>query len=74
MGAPVICTDLGNAGSVVEEGITGWKFEAGSAIGMAEKVKGWLDISGSVKSVYEDKYTSEANYRRLIEIYGKVAV
>lgn len=26
VGTPVICSDLGNAGSVVEEGITGYKF------------------------------------------------
>ena len=28
VGTPVICSDLGNAGSVVEEGITGYKFTA----------------------------------------------
>ncbi len=27
VGTPVICSDLGNAGSVVEEGITGYKFQ-----------------------------------------------
>ena len=69
MGTPVICSDLGNAGSVVEEGVTGWKFETGSAEGLAEKVKGWSDISEGVKAVYEEKYTAERNYEMLNGIY-----
>lgn len=72
MGTPVICSDLGNAGAVVEEGVTGWKFKIGSAEGLAEKVKGWSDISEDVKAVYEEKYTADVNYRKLMEIYERV--
>ena len=69
MGTPVISSDLGNAGSVVEEGVTGWKVEAGNAKGLAEKVKGWSDISERVKALYEEKYTAERNYEMLNSIY-----
>lgn len=39
VGTPVIGSNLGNAGSVVEDGVTGWKFEAGDAEGLAERYK-----------------------------------
>ena len=71
MGTSVICTNLGNAGSVVIDGVTGWKFEIGNIEELIEKVKGWRDISGSVRRIYEEKYTDVVNYRRLIEIYER---
>lgn len=72
MGTPVICSDLGNAGSLVEEGITGWKFIPGSAEGLAAKVKGWSNICDSVKTVFEDRYTPSSNYVQLLNIYKSV--
>ena len=72
VGTPVICSDLGNAGAVVEEGVTGWKFEAGSAQGLAKAVQNWTDISGSVKQTYFERYTAEANYEYLADIYGQI--
>jgi len=68
-GTPVICSDLGNAGAVVEEGITGWKFKVGSAAGLAEAVGKWSDIHENVKAVYLKKYTAEVNYQQLVQIY-----
>ena len=72
MGTPVICSNLGNLGAVVEEGITGWKFETRSAKGLAENVKGWKDISESVKRVYEQRYSAEGNYGILSSIYQEL--
>lgn len=69
VGTPVICSDLGNAGSVVEEGITGWRFQTGSAKGLLEKVYEWTDISSSVRRIYKEKYTAEKNYEMLASIY-----
>lgn len=73
VGTPVICSDLGNAGAVVEEGITGWKFDPGSAEGLVKAIHKWTDISADVKRVYQEKYTAEANYERLKEIYQYVS-
>ena len=76
VGTPVICSDLGNAGSIVREGVTGWKFKAGNAAELAAAVRKCLDSDGAlrarVKEEYESKYTPDANYRRLIEIYSEV--
>lgn len=69
VGTPVICSDLGNVGSIVEEGVTGYKFESRSAEGLAEAVRGCTDICNSVESVFEKKYSSGANCRELIRIY-----
>ena len=74
VGTPVICSNIGNAGSVVEEGVSGWKFEPGDSKGLVNKVLNWSDISKSVKQVYENKYTAEENYKRLLEIYEKVTL
>lgn len=72
VGTPVICSNLGNAGSVVEEGITGFKYKAGSAEGLADAMRRCADISESVRAVYESKYMAEANYKELVKIYQGV--
>lgn len=75
-GVPVICSDLGNAGSLVEEGVTGWKFRPGDAQALAQAVrKAMGDGSGvrdNARRVFAEKYSPEANYRRLEEIYMEV--
>lgn len=43
VGTPVICSDLGNAGSVVEEGITGYKFTADLVDEIIQAVKDVMD-------------------------------
>lgn len=74
-GTPVITSDLGNAGSLVIEGVTGSKFEAGSPEGLLESVH-WIrthpGIYGTTETVYREKYTMEENYRCLMEIYEAV--
>ena len=75
-GIPVICSDLGNSGSLIEDGVTGWKFKAGSAEGLIEAIKKRQrqssNISDSVRQVFEDYYTPDANYRCLTDIYTEV--
>lgn len=74
VGTPVICSNIGNSGSVVEDGVSGWKFETGNPKELVEKIQNWSDISESVKQVYQDKYTAKENYKRLYEIYERVTV
>ena len=73
-GVPVICSDIGNAGDLVEDGVTGWKFSVGSAEGLVGAVRKRMnsknDISQNVKRVYNEKYTADVNYCRLKDIYG----
>ena len=72
-GIPVICSDLGNSGSLIEDGVTGWKFKPGSAEELAEAVRKCMnsrkDMRESIRRAYEEQYTPDANYRRLNEIY-----
>ncbi|WP_343246826.1 glycosyltransferase family 4 protein [Diplocloster hominis] len=71
-GTPVVCTDLGNAGSLVTEGITGSKFKLESSEDLVKAIKriaGYENIYETTKTEYEKKYTESINYKTLIEIY-----
>ena len=69
VGTPVICSDLGNAGSVVEEGITGYKFQFDSIEDMITCVMKCNSICESTASKYYEKYTEKRNYAMLIDVY-----
>ena len=51
VGTPVICSDLGNAGSVVEEGITGYKFTADLVDEIIQAVKRCHGLCSQTKKV-----------------------
>ena len=75
VGTPVLCSDLGNAGSVVDEGVTGYKFQFDSIDGIVEAanrsaVKS-LDYE-EINKLYLEKYSGEVNYKMLKEIYDNV--
>ena len=75
-GVPVICSDIGNAGSLIEEGVTGWKFAVGNAEELVHAVQRCMasrdDMRRGIIKRYESEYTPDANYRRLAEIYAEV--
>lgn len=70
---PVIASDIGNAGNMVEPGVTGVRFPCGDvealrkAVIRIEEKKDW-----NTRSVYEEKYAAEKNYELLREIYDRV--
>ena len=72
VGTPVIASDLGNAGNMVEPEVTGLRFRCGDvhslrdAVCHCEEKEQW-----DTKTVYQEKYTSEMNYEMLQEIYRK---
>lgn len=72
VGTPVICSDLGNAGSVVEEGLNGWKFMASAVDEIIQAVKKHYTLCNQTKKVYQEKYSVEKNYELLSSIYKKV--
>ena len=75
VGTPVICSDLGNAGSVVVEGVTGCKFSANSSkdlVRAIECLKDYKDIYCSTYTTYEKLYSEEQNYKNLVKIYQDV--
>ena len=70
VGTPVICSDIGNAGSVVDEGVNGYKFD--SVDGIAKVVKKTIEKplnNYKIHELYQKKYNGEINYKILKEIY-----
>lgn len=72
VGTPVICSDLGNAGSIVEECVTGCKFMSDSPKSLVDAVKRCKGLYEIVFDEYNRKYTANINYELLIGIYQKI--
>lgn len=68
-GTPVIGSDLGNTGSLIENEKTGLKFQYVSSEGLAEAVQKMQKNWTGVDAVSVRKYSEEENYRQLREIY-----
>jgi glycosyltransferase involved in cell wall biosynthesis len=77
-GVPVICSRMGAMKEIVEDGRTGLHFTAGDAGDLAAKVDwAWSHpeemrrMGLEARQEYESKYTADANYPILMEIYQK---
>ena len=71
---PVISGDIGNIGILVEQGITGEKFVYNDSSSLIEAVKRFekkeISVLGENAYLeYKKKYTPEANYNQLMDIY-----
>ena len=69
VGTPVMCSDLGNAGSIVTEGVTGRKFQPDSPEDLARAVGTSGGMCESTYAQYLSGYTAERNYETLEAIY-----
>jgi glycosyltransferase involved in cell wall biosynthesis len=65
----VIGSDLGNTGSLVVDGVSGFKFSPSSAEALAEAVRNLEEGFDGLGTDIVEKYSSENNYQRLREIY-----
>jgi len=79
-GVPVICSRIGAMQEIVDDGRTGLQFTSGDAEDLAEKVEwAWnhperMCLMGKeARREYETKYTAEANYPLLMQIYRHAA-
>jgi glycosyltransferase involved in cell wall biosynthesis len=78
-GVPVVASNLGAMAEIVEDGVTGLLFEAGNAADLKTKVD-WMKsypserirMGNNARRVFEEKYTPERNYEKLISIYQDV--
>ena len=68
-GTPVIASELGNTGSLIENGKSGWKFTADSPEALTEAVKKMEDSFLELPEEIIKKYSAESNYSKLREIY-----
>lgn len=72
VGTPVIASNIGNAGSLVEEGATGFKFKYDSEVDMAETIMKMCSASFDRIKIQKDseaKYSQQKNYAELKAIY-----
>lgn len=75
-GTPVLCSSLGALTEVVEDGLTGLHFNPGDPLDLARKVAwAWSHpaelarMGRAARRKYEQEYTAEKNYSRLMQIY-----
>lgn len=74
VGTPAVCSDLGNAGILVEEGITGEKYDEGNIYDFIRLIR---EMTAETKDKrrkmisdrYREKYTQREAYKNLIQIY-----
>lgn len=71
VGAPVIGSDIGNVGSLIQEGVTGWKFAYDSVDALVAVVMVAEKADLTVDEAQTGQYSMENNYRKLVEIYEK---
>jgi len=76
-GLPVLASKLGALAEVVEEGVTGRLVPHADPAALADTARAMLadrallqDMRHSARRAYETRYNAEANYRRLMEVYG----
>jgi len=79
-GTPVLVADANAAASLVRDRKTGILFRSGDCGDLSEKI-GWMmshpeecaALGRAARQDYENRYTAEANYEKLIDIYRQVA-
>jgi glycosyltransferase involved in cell wall biosynthesis len=77
-GLPVIASRLGAMEEIIKDKVTGLHFTSGDAEDLAKKVH-WASehpedmcrMGLKARSIYEEKYTPETNYRQLMAVYGE---
>lgn len=68
-GTPVLGSDLGNTGSLIEDGVSGWKFDHTSAEELAECIRKIVTWNQEFPKQIQRKYSVEENYKKLWQIY-----
>lgn len=69
VGTPVICGDFGNAGDIVVNGVTGWKFAGLDELIDCVRKIGREDLSLKTYQEYSSNYTEQINYNTMTKIY-----
>lgn len=77
LGVPVIASRLGAMICLIEEGVNGFLFEPGNVFDLHDALrKAWSNqynlskMGQAARTTFEDQYTAEANYNKLMDIYS----
>lgn len=73
-GTPVICTNIGNSKSIIEEGINGMTFELNNMNSLIEAINNINISKEEVLRVFNKYYTEEVNYEILKDIYKRISI
>ncbi|WP_462410342.1 glycosyltransferase family 4 protein [Neobacillus sp. Marseille-QA0830] len=68
-GTPVIGSDIGNVGNVINDGVTGLKFKFNSVESLRNTIKKFNDMVDSSIKQFDLNYSSDVNYQILRRIY-----
>lgn len=68
-GTPVIGSNIGNVGNLIEDGITGLKFKFNSKESLRETINSVYDMVESCKEKFNYSYSMDNNYMQLLNIY-----
>ena len=71
-GTPVLGSDMGNTGTLICDGITGYKFRHDSSFDLQQKVLQMHDMTESCYAFFKENFDAELNYKKLLEIYNEV--
>lgn len=78
-GTPVVASRIGSLAELVEDGVTGVKFEPGNPTDLVAKVAGLgmspgrlAGLRTTTRNTFESQYTAKKNLQALLGIYGKV--
>ncbi len=71
-GTPVIGSGIGNVGSIIDEGRNGFYIDPTSSASIVEVVNRLTDLCETTYESAKILYSSEQNYKQLIEIYSDV--
>lgn len=70
LGVPVIGADIGNVGSLIKDGINGWKFKYDSSEDLQAKITECCEKSTKqLRVVCDEELLPNGNYQKLIKIY-----
>jgi len=75
VGTPVISSNIGNAGDLVTEGVTGFKFQYDSPDDLAKTLIQFEPSQinpDNIIRIYEQKYSALHNYEVLMQIYNNL--
>ena len=72
-GTPIVCSRIGSLDEIVEEGVTGIKFDTGDPLDLAAKVQMLWErqkpMRETVRKVFDSNYSAEKNFEALLTIY-----